>query len=90
MTGHHKTPQAPGFYWGRWIKACPGTKEGDDLAPAHEWEVMHVVDNNSDVPMVMVPGVQKWQPLENFEWGEFVSPERPIETPSPTAGLEIE
>jgi hypothetical protein len=69
-----KTPKAEGFYWGKWKIKAPGTADEND-DPYPEWEVMHVVENSSDVSdpeflMVMVPGVGKWQPLENFFWGE--------------------
>lgn len=81
-------PTKEGFYWGQWrIKAddtypvCEHCEQplypGEDVdePPGQEWEVMHVVVNDTDTTddehlMVMVPGVGKWQPLENFVWGE--------------------
>jgi hypothetical protein len=69
-------PSGPGFYWGQWRIKDEGT-EDEDEAPGKEWEVMHVVTNciDEDDPeylMVMVPGVAKWQSLENFVWGSQV------------------
>jgi hypothetical protein len=69
-------PSGPGFYWGQWRIKDEGT-EDEDEAPGKEWEVMHVVTNciDKDDPeylMVMVPGVAKWQSLENFVWGSQV------------------
>lgn len=51
--------------------------EDVDEPPHPEWEVMHVVENCNDPTsdeylMVMVPGVGRWQPIENFVWGEAV------------------
>lgn len=74
----HRTlvPCAAGFYWGKWRIKAAGTVDENET-PGNEWEVMHVVVNciDEDDPeylMVMVPGVQKWQPLENFVWGQQV------------------
>lgn len=69
-------PKAPGFYWARWKIKDPGTAEEDD-PPSGEWEVMHVVENcidpdDDEYLMAMVPGVEKWQSLENFIWGTEV------------------
>ena len=70
-------PKAKGFYWGQWRVKAPGTAEEDDhlTAATWEWEVMHVVENcidetDDEFLMVMVPGVAKWQPLENFFWSD--------------------
>lgn len=84
----HSTPTKEGFYWGQWrIKAddthiCPKcnqrmTNDGPFDGVGDEWEVMHVVENSLDEEdpehlMVMVPGVEAWQPLENFFWGPRV------------------
>jgi hypothetical protein len=78
-------PTAEGFYWGKWRIADDGTyahqpgvsKDEQDRPPSHEWEVMHVVENcidrtDPEFLMVMVPGVSKWQSLENFVWGARV------------------
>jgi hypothetical protein len=69
-------PEKEGFYWGRWTKKGPGTADPDDPPNDQEWEVMHVVQNSLDAKdlMVMVPGVEKWQPLENFIWGREIPP----------------
>lgn len=73
------TPTKEGFYWGKWLTACPGTRDyenGGDVG-SYEREVMHVVVNTLDTTdpehlMVMVPGVEKWQGLDSFEWGDEV------------------
>ena len=71
-------PTEEGFYWAKWKIASEGTREGDDLTPSNEWEVMHVVENSNDPDdtnhlMVMVPGVEKWQPVENFFWAKQIN-----------------
>src|SRR5262245_13750244 len=82
-------PTKPGFYWALWVKASYGTHAGDELTPAHDWEVVEVFDN---CPMacceadqvekfgVNVPGVREAQWLDCFKWGygpiEFGSPEQ--------------
>jgi len=68
-------PSKAGFYWGKWKIASEGTIEGDLLTPSDEWEVMHVVENCLDESspeylMVMVPGVEKAQAVDNFFWGK--------------------
>ncbi len=68
-----KVPTAAGFYWAKWRIKAEGTVDEDE-SPGNEWEVMHVVVNciDDDDPehlMVMVPGVAKWQSVENFAWG---------------------
>jgi hypothetical protein len=67
-------PTKPGFYWAKWKIAAEGTKEGDDLTPSDEWEVVQVNLNclDPDDPeylSVAVCGVEKTQWLENFFWG---------------------
>lgn len=74
-------PHQEGFWWGQWHTKAPGTSDPDDPA-GDEWEVMHVVENSLDPAdvdhlMVMVPGVAKWQPLENFTWGPRLEDYRP-------------
>lgn len=69
-------PRSKGFYWGKWRIKVEGTADENERS-GDEWEVMHVVENcidNNDPEflMVMVPGVEKWQPLENFVWGVVV------------------
>jgi hypothetical protein len=71
-------PHEEGFWWGQWHTKSPGTADPDD-PPGDEWEVMHVVENTLDEDddghlMVMVPGASRWQPLENFNWGERLAP----------------
>ncbi len=69
-------PNAPGFWWAKWKIKAEGT-EDEAESPGDEWEVMHVTLNcvdpdDDEYLMVMVPGVAKWQPLENFYWGDPV------------------
>lgn len=64
------TPKTKGHYWGQWRIKEEGTADEDD-PPGKEWEVMHVVDDFEKL-MVMVPGVAKFQSLENFIWGAKV------------------
>jgi len=69
-----KKPAHPGFWWAKWKIADEGTREGGELTPSDEWEVMHVFSNTLDNThpehlMVFVPGVEKPQSLENFFWG---------------------
>ena len=69
-------PNEAGFWWAKWRIKQRGTEDEDD-APQDEWEVMHVVVNggesdDEDYLMVMVPGVNKWQSVENFFWGPRV------------------
>lgn len=69
-------PRKEGFYWGKWKIKAPGTADEHEDIAVPEWEVMHVVENCNDETdpewlMVMVPGVGKWQPLENFFWSDL-------------------
>lgn len=72
----YRTPSKEGFFWGRWHTAAPDTEDDGEAAKDNrEWEVHHVVDNygvGDERLMAMVPGVSKWQPLSNFEWGPEV------------------
>lgn len=68
------TPMKTGFYWAKWRIADEGTKEGDELTPSDQWEVVHVFENIADTEdpeylRVEVPGVERSQSLENFFWG---------------------
>jgi hypothetical protein len=68
-------PTKPGFYWALWLKASPGTHNGDELTPALDWEVVevwlnHIRDDEEEKFGVSVPGVQETQWPEDFEWGE--------------------
>lgn len=70
-------PAHEGFFWGRWHTPAPGTADDGDCCGGTEWEVHHVVrnhhrDDDDERLMVMVPGVEKWQPLDAFEWGAEV------------------
>lgn len=83
-------PKAEGFYWGKWKIAAEGTRDENEACPSNEWEVMHVVENCNDPTsdeflMVMVPGVGKWQPLENFFWGTG-----PITVPDEGGGADCQ
>lgn len=69
-------PKYAGFFWGKWRIKAKGTLDENE-STGNEWEVMHVVENciDKDDPehlMVMVPGVSKWQSVENFFWGDEV------------------
>jgi hypothetical protein len=73
------TPTKPGFYWALWLTHAKGTHEGEELTPAHDWEVVEVWENFSGEPCeadhaekfgVSVPGVRESQWLENFKWGK--------------------
>jgi hypothetical protein len=82
VTGAGKVPTAEGFYWALWRIKAEGTADESE-PPGQEWEVMHVVENcleetDPEFLMVMVPGVEKWQALENFIWGDEVLPPQGI------------
>lgn len=71
------TPTKPGFYWARWMKAAPGTHEGDELTPALEWEIVEVWENHIGTGCeadgcekwgVSVTGVRETQWLPDFIW----------------------
>jgi hypothetical protein len=77
-------PDAEGFYWAKWRIAASGTdacrKCGHESSswerdgPEGKWEVVEVVENSSDPDddehfMVQVPGVSRWQSIEDFFWG---------------------
>lgn len=73
-------PSAPGFYWARWMKASPGMHEGEELAPALEWEIVEVWENHIGTECeadkehgiekfgVSVCGVRETQWLKDFIW----------------------
>jgi hypothetical protein len=76
-------PRTAGFYWAKWRIKDEGTVDENE-SPGDEWEVMHVVTNciDEDDPeylMVMVPGVAKWQSIENFVWGLPVPAQRDLQ-----------
>ena len=69
-----KTPAKPGFYWAKWKIASEGTRDGDELTPSDDWEVVEVFVNcmepeDPEYLMVNIPGVAQCQPIENFFWG---------------------
>lgn len=68
-------PTKKGFYWAKWKKVEEGTvlDLNDDLLTG-KWETVEVFENcldkNDDEYLrVFVGGVQKSQPIKNFEWG---------------------
>lgn len=74
--GRLYVPKTEGFYWAKWRIADDGTKEGDELTPSNEWEVVQLVNGGSiDEPhfYASVPGVEKVQSIENFIWGKIVT-----------------
>ena len=77
-------PKCAGFYWAKWKIAAEGTREGDELTPSRNWEVMQVfvncVDKDDDeYLMVSVPGVEQAQALDSFYWGYGPLPAPPSE-----------
>ncbi len=67
------TPTREGFFWGRWHTPAPGTTGGDDATPGTIWEVHSVWFVDHSMPLlVFVPGFEKPQPMDAFEWGEEV------------------
>jgi antirestriction protein len=80
----HPVPNAEGFWWACWqfqYDSKEKERGEETYEPSHEYEIVHVVDNNGEGDekyMAMVPGVVNWQPLQDFIWGEFVSNNRPI------------
>lgn len=73
-----KMPTTEGYFWARWLKPAPGTADNGEGCDPERWEVVSVFENSLDIRseeylMVMVPGVEQSQPLENFEWGAEVT-----------------
>lgn len=79
-------PYRPGYYWAKWKIAADGTHEGDELTPAHDFEIVQVNANVSHWAdckpgeadyderfSVSVPGVRETQWLDCFVWGELVA-----------------
>jgi hypothetical protein len=72
------TPQKPGHYAARWLRAAPATRDAAELAlPAVTWTVVEVFENSSrkddqERLLVAVPGIEASQPLDNFKWGAEV------------------
>ena len=73
------TPDKEGSFWGRWHTPEAGTQDCGECCNGNVWEIHAVFDNNGfdgeDRFRVLVPGVERSQPLDAFEWGEEV--ERP-------------
>ncbi len=68
------TPTKKGIFWGSWHTPAPGTADDGEGCGGKEWQAHRVVENrlDQDLPdclVAMVPGVEKWQPLDAFEWG---------------------
>lgn len=83
-----ESPNREGFFWAKWKIAAEGADrcrycghvqsdfETEGLSHS-DWEVVQVVDNNgpkgaAEEYLVQVPGVGRWQPRENFFWGQEV------------------
>lgn len=69
-----KQPSAPGFYWARQIAVDPGTRDEDVFEQTCRFEPVDVFENHyddaaADRLRVLVPGIEKSQSLDNFEWG---------------------
>jgi len=67
-------PTREGFYWAKWRIADDGTREGEELTPSDDWEVVYLFENSQDEAsderfMASVPGVERSQSVENFFWG---------------------
>jgi hypothetical protein len=67
-------PSSPGFYWARQIAVDPGTRDEDEFEPLARFEPVDVFENHYDENApdrlrVLVPGIEKSQSLDNFEWG---------------------
>ena len=67
-------PKKAGFYWAVWLTPSPNTRDGKELTPSSEWEVVYVFENgmsaqDAEYLRVLVTGVEQSQPVENFRWG---------------------
>lgn len=67
-------PSSPGFYWARQIAVDPGTRDESEFEPMPKFEPVDVFANHDDDAApdrlrVLVPGIEKSQSLDNFEWG---------------------
>lgn len=67
------SPEQTGFFWARWIRCEPGTRDGILLPIDNSWIVVQVFENANpgcvDHLLALVPGVEIGQSLRNFEWG---------------------
>ncbi|WAX93161.1 hypothetical protein N7E70_015800 [Aminobacter sp. NyZ550] len=73
------TPTKPGYYWAKWRKPLPGTRDAAELTPSDRWEPVQVFENALDDQdpeylMVEVGGVEKAQSLDGFVWGPAIAP----------------
>lgn len=64
-----------GYWWARWHTPDPATEDDGDGCFGDVWEPVQVflnsIDPDSDESWrVFVPGVQRSQPLDAFEWGD--------------------
>lgn len=71
-------PRIPGHYWGRWHTPAPDTADDGEMCTGIGWEVHQVFENTLDQDdpdhlRVYVPGVEKSQALNAFEWGKMVT-----------------
>ena len=67
-------PAKAGFYWAKWVAAERDTRHASALTPSDNWEVVWVFENSADQQAeeflrVLVTGVERIQPIANFEWG---------------------
>jgi hypothetical protein len=67
-------PKKAGFYWAVWLTPTHGTRDGAELTPSSEWEVVYVFENgmsasDQEYLRVLVAGVEKSQSIEDFRWG---------------------
>jgi hypothetical protein len=71
-------PNKEGFFWGKLLTPDgKDSRSGETVCPSHDYEVIHVVDNNGEGDekyMAMVPGCSDWENLQNFVWGPEVKP----------------
>lgn len=71
----YPTPNKEGHFWARLVR--PNQPAGEDWA-AQDWEPVTVFDNNgegNEAWGVFVPGIDRTQWLDAFEWGpEIVKP----------------
>ena len=66
-------PTQEGFYWAKQQRMTPGTRDEAEFTPMG-WEVVELVENcidedDDEYMKVQVPGVERWQCPEDFEWG---------------------
>lgn len=80
----YPTPNKPGHFWAKWQIASEATRDGDELTPSPNFEVVQVFENSTDGNdpehlLVYVPGVEACQALDAFFWGsEVVPPLAPV------------